>query len=140
MWLDANQHAGEQFAKEECRAYAEDSADGDEARGLRDDEAEQSAAGCAEREADAHLLGALRDRVGEDAVDADGGEDDGERSEAGDEQHDEAALGYQARDALIHGLDVEERLLRVYGEDCFAHGVGEERGVGSAAKGDVDLV
>ena len=57
----------------------EDATQGDEARGLRDDEAEKSAAGCAEGKADAHLLRALRDGVGEDAVDADGGEDDGEQ-------------------------------------------------------------
>ena len=60
----------------------------------------------AEGEADAHLLRALRDGVGEDAIDADRGENDGEQSEAGDEQHDEAALRDLAGDALVHGLDM----------------------------------
>ncbi len=43
-------------------------------------------------------------------------------------------------DALIHGLDVEEGLLGIDGEDGFAHGVGEECGIGGAAEGDVDVV
>ena len=82
----------------------------------------------------------MRDGVGEDAVDTDRGEDDGERGEAGDEQHDEAALPDQIGDALIHGLDIEEGLLTVDGEDGFAHGIGEQDGIGGAAECDVDAV
>jgi hypothetical protein len=79
---DADQHAGEEPAEEEGAGDAEDAADSDEAGGLRDDEADKSAARCTEGEADAHLLRALRDGVGKDAVDADGGEDDREQGEA----------------------------------------------------------
>ena len=71
-----------------------------------------------------HLLRALRDGVSEDAVDADSGEDDGEQGETGDEQHDEAALLDLTCDPLVHGLNVEEGLLRVDSEDGLAHGVG----------------
>ena len=140
MWLDADQHAGEQLAENKSDDDAEDTAECDEAGGLRDDEAEESAAGCAEGEADTHLLRALRDRIGEDAVDADRGENDREQSEAGDEQHDEAALRDLIGDALVHGLDVEEGLLGIDGEDGLANGVGEEGGVGGAAEGDADVV
>jgi len=138
--LDADQHASEEPTEEEGAGDAEDAASSDEAGGLRDDEADKSAARCAEGEADAHLLRAPRDGVGKDAVDADSGEDDREQGEAGDEQHDEAALRNLARDALVHGLDVKERLLWVDSEDGLTHGVREQGGIGGAAESDIERV
>lgn len=140
MRSDADEHASEQAAEQKGPGDSEYATRRDEARGLRDDKAEQTPAGCAKGEANAHLLRALGDGVGEDAVDADCGEDDRERGEAGDEQHDEAALCDLAGDALVHGLDVEDGLLAIDGEDSPPHSVGEERGVGGTAERDVDFV
>ena len=47
--------------------------------------------GCAEGHADADLLGVLGDGVGDDAVDAERGEQQAEGGEGGDQQHEEAA-------------------------------------------------
>ena len=45
MRSDADQHAGEQLAQKKCSGDAEYAACSDEACGLRNDEAEQAAAG-----------------------------------------------------------------------------------------------
>ena len=64
---------------------ADGDADEGESGGLDDDAELDACAGCAERHADADLLGALRDGVGDDAVDAERGEDEAEGGEDRDE-------------------------------------------------------
>ena len=63
----------------------------------------------AESHADAHLLGALRDRIGHQAVDADGGKQQRHRAEYGKQQHVEALSRRGASHHLVHGADMGHR-------------------------------
>ena len=68
---------------------------------------------CAERDADAELVGALRDGVGDDAVEADCGEGECEEAECAEEPGDEVALlplGL-VHDPVFEVLDVAVGLL-----------------------------
>ncbi len=62
----------------------------------------------AEREPDANFLGALRGGVRNDAVHADGGEDQRERAEGADDVHGEALLDYRIIDQSGEGRDIRE--------------------------------
>ncbi len=72
---------------------------------MPDDEVADAGAVGAEGHADAHLLGALLDGVGHEAVDADGGEDEGGGSEDGEQEHVEVLTGHGLDDNLGHGAD-----------------------------------
>ena len=76
---------------------------------LPDNELADGGSVCAERHADAHLLGALRDGVGHQAVDADGGEQQRHRAENGKQQHVEALPRRGAPHHLVHRADMRHR-------------------------------
>src|SRR5580658_9386887 len=68
---------------------------------------------------------ALVDRISEDSVDANRGEDNREHCEAANEQHNQPSLRCSARDSLLHGLDVEDGLFCIGGGNRLAHSVRE---------------
>jgi hypothetical protein len=64
--------------------------------------------------ADGDLFAWLDDRAGEDSVDADGGKEECDSSEAGDEAHAETALAERLRNTGLH----EFALLIVLAASC----------------------
>ena len=72
---------------------------------MPDDERADAGAVGAEGHADAHLLGALLDGVGHEAVDADGGEDERGGSEDGEQEHVEVLARGGLDDDFGHGTD-----------------------------------
>ena len=77
-----------------------------EDQSLPDDHAQHVAALRAERHPDADFLRALRHAVGDDAVDADGREQQRRAGENAEQQHRQTPLGDRARDDLVHRPDV----------------------------------
>jgi hypothetical protein len=70
-----------------------DRAGGDESAGTPDDQLQNPERACTERQANSELSSALLDRVGEDAEDADDGEQQGKASEGTDEHRAETRPG-----------------------------------------------
>jgi hypothetical protein len=110
--------------------------DGRESEPLPHDEAYQVGSARTECEADAHLAGALRHRVGDHAVDAHRGEQQGRPAEGEQQQHREARLGDRAVDDLPHRAHVGDREVRVHRVQRAPHRRGQERGVASGAGHD----
>ena len=69
-------------------AGADGNADSDEQEDLPHDHPAHGGTRCSEGHADADLIGAPADNIGHEAVDADGGEEDGEQAEEGGELRD----------------------------------------------------
>ena len=67
----------------------------------------------AERQPEAELLGALRDGVGGDRVDADRGQDQREDGEDDEDRTEHRVWPPIAREKLVERANVEERLIRV---------------------------
>ncbi len=67
----------------------------------------------AKREPHADLRHALRHRKADQPVDADRGEQQRQRCEAGDQERTEARLAGRVVDDLLHGLDVADRQVRI---------------------------
>ena len=76
---------------------------------MPDDERTDAGAVGAESHADAHLLGALLDRVGHEAVDADGSEDKRGASEDGEEEHVKVLSRGGLDDDFGHGTYAGDR-------------------------------
>ena len=88
------------------------------------------ACGCAERHADADLLGALGDGVGDDAIDAEGGKQSAEGGKCDDEEHEELARGIGVVDQHLDRLELCGGLFRVEIAQCA--GVRWRRGLQAA--------
>ena len=71
----------------------------------------------ADRHAHADLVRALRDRIGDDAVDADGCQRERQAAEQREEQHVEPPIRCRIRQHLIHRRDVGDAELRVHRVD-----------------------
>ena len=118
-------------------ADAEDEAGGDEPEAAADDEPKHVAPLRAERDADADLLGALGDEVGDDAVEPDHGEHERQRREQAHQCHLEARLRHRVVDQLIHAARVEHRLRRVELRDGALDGAGHGARLAAAARDPV---
>jgi hypothetical protein len=101
--FDAEEEAGDEAGEAEGRADADDDANDGEAHAMPDDEGADAGAVGAESHADAHLLGALLDGVGHEAVDADGGQDERGGSEDGEQEHVEVLARGGVDDDFGHG-------------------------------------
>ena len=111
----ADQQAGQQFAQDESRSDSKNAAQNDQPRRLHYDQSKHTAPRRPKSEADAHLLRALGNRVGENPVDADCGKNHSKHGKAGNERHGQSPLRNGGRHTLVHRLNIEQRLLRVYG-------------------------
>lgn len=92
---------------EPCSGQAGEDAEEDHPCGPFHDQLDDAAAGGAEGHANADFLAAESDGVGEDAVDADGGEQEGDGAEAGDEAEGQAALAEGGLKSFFHWLQLE---------------------------------
>ena len=84
-----------------------------QAQALADHLPEHLARARAEREADADLRHALRDHEADQAVDADGGEQQGEAGEPGDQVRAKPRLAGRVLDDLLDRMDVADRQVRI---------------------------
>ena len=82
-------------------------------------------------------MGALGHRVGDDAVDADGGEDERQRREQAEHDHVEAAAAERAGDALVHRPHVGDRLIGIEAVHLVTDGRNRRERVARRAHGDV---
>ena len=92
---------------------ADSDADECEPHGARDDAELHACRGGAERHADADLERLPRDGVGDDAIDAERGEQQAERGEAGDEHHEESARRDGVIDERLDGTQRHGGLFRI---------------------------
>src|SRR6185312_3544932 len=83
---------------------------GDEPRSLSEEIEKDSLACGSEREADAYLPGPLYDAVGEHAVDADHGKDEGDQGERGHEARVHSRPRQRVSQVLLESLRVGDRL------------------------------
>ena len=93
----------------------------------------------AEGEADTDFVGAAEDRVGEQAVDADAGEEDGERGKEGGELGDEGRSGDGVRDQAGEGGDVVDENVGVGGGDDAAGGGDDRFGIARVTHDEVAI-
>jgi len=103
---------------------------------LTKDEAKNVGGRRAESHTNADFAGALRDKIGNDTVNADRGEDQGEGGEDGEERHIGAWDSDRVFDALLHGGDVKNRLPWIGGGKLGANGRNEPAGVLVASDDD----
>jgi hypothetical protein len=73
--------------------------------GVRDGELKEGAAACAERHADADLVGALRDRIGKDPVNADSGKDQRKERKRAEQARVESRFGSGEEHDVVHERD-----------------------------------
>src|SRR5437879_8968295 len=91
-WTDAEKEGAHQ-ARDGERGHESDSdADGDEAGALTEDHAKDLERRGTESHANADFAGAARDGIGDDAIHADGGEEESDASERGEKKHGKARL------------------------------------------------
>jgi hypothetical protein len=84
---------------------------------------------CSERHAHTDLARALRDSVGDHAVDANGCQSQGQRGEKTEQKHHEIAESERMGEHLIHGADGACRDDRIDGGNGIAHSAAEACGV-----------
>ncbi len=94
--------------RNERRDRAADRRDDREHHGVADDEAEQIVRAGAEGEADAHLGGAVADRVREHRVDADDRQQERDDGEGAEDPGVEARRGELGVDQLGRGADIRD--------------------------------
>src|SRR6266446_5961931 len=102
---DAEKKAGQEARDPERSSDSQDKTEKRQARSLTENEAEDIAALGAKSDADAKFLGALRDAVGDQAVDAHGGEQQSDGGKNSEKQHGEARAGKRIGEKLIHRGD-----------------------------------
>src|SRR5690606_30941338 len=110
---DAEQLAFQDLAERERASDADRERKADEPPRVTEHEATDARGIRADRHAHAELAAALGDRERQHAVDADRGQQQGERREHAEQLHRHASAGQRQVDALVEGLDVEQRLARV---------------------------
>ena len=98
---DSEEQAVQQTGGGERTDQSDRDADRDQHHRLADDEPEDGRLRRAERDADADLVGPLRDRVGHHAVNADGGEKERGPGEDGKKQGVETRPGERTRDVIL---------------------------------------
>ena len=103
-------------------------ADEGEAEGFGEDAALDVCRGCAEGHADADLLRALGDGVGDDAIDAEGGEQSAEGGKCDDEEHEELARRIGVADQHLYRLELCGGLFGVEIAQCAEDRSGEGGG------------
>ena len=87
----------------------------------------------AERQAQAELLRALRDRIGRDRVDADRREHQRDDGQDDEDRSEDAVRPARLGDRLVERPDVEERLILIERLRGFADGRDHRRGIGHGA-------
>src|SRR5712692_7540575 len=102
---DAEKKASQEARDPERSSDSQDKTEKRQAGSLAEDEAEHIAALGAEGDADAKFLRALRDAVGDQAVDAHYGEQQSDGGKNSEKQHGEARAGKRIGEELIHGGD-----------------------------------
>ena len=115
--------------------------DEDLQEGSAEDEADDAGAISAESHADADFAGAALDGVGGDAVEADGGEDEGEDAEEAGHVGDGTLLIEVGVDLLAHGQDIEEGEVGIdVGEDAADLGLEAFHAAAGLEDGAFDVV
>ena len=104
--------------------------------GGAENEREDVVAVGAESHAQADFAGAARDRVGSDAVEADGGQHESEQSKQSSEAADEAFLIEVSGDLVVESLEVEDREIGIDIRERAANERLEAGGVSGIAKSD----
>ena len=99
---DGEKERRKRVGEQERAGEAENESEKGETKTLAEDEAEHIGALGAERHADAEFLGALRNRVGDGAVQTDRGEEKGDSGEKPSEQRGRATGGEAVADARLH--------------------------------------
>ena len=90
-------------------AEADDQSDDGQAQSFLHHQPDDVARGGAEGEANPEFIGALRDAVGDDAVDAHAGEGEREPGETAEQIHRETAIGGGVGEQFGVGLDLIDR-------------------------------
>ena len=109
---DAEQHRRQQAAPGLHQRQAEHDADRDQAQAVPEDAGADPGRTRPERQADRQLAPAQRHRPREQAVDAERGQEAGERAERRQRRHQQARLGGAAGEAIVPALDQAHRRLR----------------------------
>src|SRR5207245_2034238 len=103
---DAEEKAAERAGEGPGGGDADEHADGSESKGLKKNADLKGAGGGSEGHADADFLGALRDGVRDDGVDAEGSKNQGKEGEATEQEDDETARGGGFIHKLLQGAEV----------------------------------
>jgi len=103
---DAIQESGEGRHQGQGGSYADENGEGRHCQTLANDHADQPGPFGAQRNANAHFLGALRDDVREDAVDSQRRQQQGQAGKDAEQDHRLAAAAGLAFHQLPHGSDV----------------------------------
>ena len=115
--------------REDC---AGEDADGDEADAFADDHELDVCVGGAEGDADADFASALAHAIGDHAVDTDGRQEEGERTEDGEEAGGEALRPEEVAGGGFEGLGLQEEVA-VERLEGIAHGGDDGRGIAGSA-------
>src|SRR2546427_6020057 len=102
---DAEKQAGQEARDRQGGGNSQCEAEQRQTGSVTQDEAEDIAALRAEGDADAEFLGALRDAVGDQAVDAHGGKQQSDGGKNSQKQHGKARTGKRIGEKLVHGGD-----------------------------------
>src|SRR5579875_3572368 len=129
---EAQKYAGEK------RGYERAGGDADEGKpqSLANEHAQHVRLCCPERQADSNFRHTLSSRVGDDAVDSDGGQQQGQEGEGNQQNHGKALATHGRGNEFAHGTDVINGLLAIGSIDCILDGRYHSRGHKAGAYGE----
>src|SRR6185503_20086568 len=119
---DAIELARDEPRQSECRGEADQYPDARDDEPLAEDEEDDIPPSGAHRRPDAEFVGALLHRVGDDAVDADGREKNGEPSEKAEQTQPETIVRRRVEETLAHRNHFVDGDRRVHVQHDLAHG------------------
>src|SRR6266436_3020280 len=128
--------AGHGFLQGSGTDHTQNQADGHELESLAQNQLENAGAGAAKGDANTNFASAPRDQIRQHAVNAKRRQEQGDSAESVSEKHESPARRQREVHAFGHGMDVEDRQVRIKAADFRAKGADDGSRIGSGLEGE----